>query len=159
MPTLATRHPPRHSLGKDIRTGLLYAAGLSILATIIIGVEGATTVAGIQNVTGWDSLSAEFPLIIASYFLGGTLAGFALWVLRPLRRNVLGWALTGFVVGTLAYGAIGLTGVFGYYSGANFLDLSSAKEGWDLLPTFSPALGLLVGVPAGIYYWYKRKSR
>jgi len=159
LPTSTPRPPSRHSLGKDVRGGLLYAAGLSILAVFIIGAEGASSAVGISKVTGWDTLPDALPLIIAGYFMGGILGGSAFWALRPLRRNVLGWALTGFVVGTLAYGAIGLTGVLAYYTGVNLLDLSSAKEGWDLLPTASPALGLLVGVPCGIYFWYKQKSR
>src|SRR5262249_45643094 len=111
LPTSTNKPPSRPSLGKDVRGGLLYAAGLSILALIIIGAEGVSSAAGIRKVSDWDQLPGGLLLIVAGFFMGGTLGGFAFWALRPLRRTVLGWALTGFVIGALAYGAIGLTGV------------------------------------------------
>jgi hypothetical protein len=149
----------RPSLGKDLGTGLLYAFGVSVVAVLIVGTEGLTSAVGISHVSGLEQVPSALPLILAAYFLGGLVSGIALWGLRPLRRHVLGWALTGFVIGTLAYGAIGLTGVLGYYSGVNLLDLSSAQEGWDLLPVLAPTLGLLVGVPGGFYFWYKQRQR
>lgn len=125
---------------------------------MILAAEGARAAVGLSQVTDWDQIPKGLPLVIASYMLGGILGGIAFWALRPLRRNVLGWALTGFVIGTLAYGSIGLAGILGYYGGVNFLDLTSAHEGWSLLPTASPVLGLLAGVPGGIYFWYRRRT-
>jgi hypothetical protein len=144
-------------LGEDIRGGLLYAAGFSILAVVIIAVAGVGTLVGAQQVTGWSQLPLGLPLIIAGYFIAGTLGGFAYWLLRPMRRWLLGWMLTGFVISALTYGAVGVTGVLGYYVGANILDLDSVAEGWGLIPWLSLLTGVFPGIPLGIYYWHKNR--
>jgi len=98
------------------------------------------------------------PLIIIGYFLAGTLGGFAFWVLRPWRRLLIGWVLTGFIISALVYGSIGVIGVISYYAGVNILDLKSATEGWRLVPIVALITGVVPGIPVGIYYWYKNRT-
>jgi hypothetical protein len=149
-----TRKP---SLWRDLRRGWSYAAGLSFVAFVIIGVASSTRAASAQPEDA-EQLRAGLAMIIVGYFLGGTLAGVALWTLRPLRRWLLGWMLTGFVISALAYGAVGVTGIGGLHVGANLLDFESAAEGWRLLPR----LMLFTGLPgslAGLYYWSRERRR
>src|SRR6266568_829469 len=148
---------PPGSLGRDIRGGLLYAAGFSILAVLIIAFAGVGTLSGAMKVSGWSQLPLWLPLVIAGYFLAGTLGGLVFWVLRPVRRWLVGWILTGFIITSLVYGSIGLIGVLGFYMGVNILDLQSGAEGWVLIPEVSLLLGVIGGIPLGIYYLHKNK--
>ena len=149
---------PPGSLGRDIRDGLLYAAGFSLIAIAIIVLAGLSTLIGQRKFSGWSQLPLGLPLVIIGYFTAGAAGGIAFWTLRPLRRWLIGWVLTGFVISALVYGAIGLIGVLGYYVGANILDLESAAEGWHLIPLISLITGVVPGIPVGIYYWYKNRS-
>lgn len=142
----------RRTLRNDVQGELLYATWFSVLAAVVIGIASFDPAADRRLLLG------ALGLVIAGYFLGGVLSGCAFWALRPLRRGVVGWALTGFIIGALVYGAVGLTGVLGYYAGINLLELASAEEGWKSLPILSPTLGLLVGAPYGVYQWYKQKD-
>jgi hypothetical protein len=148
---------PPGSLGRDIRGGLLYAAGFSILALVIIGLAGLSTLIGQRRFSGWSQMPLGLPLVIVGYFLAGTAGGFTFWLLRPVRRWLIGWVLTGFIISALVYGSIGLIGVLSYYVGANILDLKSAAEGWNLIPIISLITGVVPGIPVGIYYWYKNR--
>jgi len=148
----------RRSLWDDIRGGWLYAAGFSIIALLIIGVAAVSTAAGTAHVTGWDTLPLGLPLVVVGYFAAGTLGGMAFGMLRPLRRWLLGWMLTGFVIAALVYGAVGMMGVVGYYLGVNILDLHSGAEGWRMLPWISLITGIFPGSLLGVYYWYKSRK-
>jgi len=129
-----------------------------LIAIAIIVLAGLSTLIGQRKFSGWSQLPLGLPLVIIGYFTAGAAGGIAFWTLRPLRRWLIGWVLTGFVISALVYGAIGLIGVLGYYVGANILDLESAAEGWHLIPLISLITGVVPGVPVGIYYWYKNRS-
>ena len=145
-------------LWEDVRTGWFYALCFSILALLIIAVASITNATGRSQISGWDQLFPfGLPLLILGYFGAGTLAGTAFWILRPVRHRLIGWVLTGFVIGALVYGAIGITGIIGFYFGANLLDLKSAEEGWRLLPIIAGITGVVPGIPVGIYYWYQAR--
>jgi len=148
----------RRTLWDDIRGGWLYATGFSIIALVIIGAAAVSNAVGTAHVTGWDTLPVGLPLVVVGYFAAGTLGGIAFGMLRPLRRWLVGWMLTGFVIAALVYGAVGMMGVVGYYFGANILDLSSAAEGWRLLPLISLITGIFPGSLLGVYYWYKNRK-
>ncbi len=154
----ASSSPGRPSLWDDIRGGWLYATGFSVIALVIIGVAAVSTAAGTAHVSGWDTLPLGLPLVVVGYFAAGTLGGMAFGLLRPLRRWLLGWMLTGFVIAALVYGAVGMMGVAGYYLGVNILDLKSAAEGWRLLPWISLITGVFPGSLLGVYYWYKNRK-
>jgi len=160
MTTTEHRHffRPPGSLSRDIRDGWLYAAGFSVLALLIIVVAGLSTLTGAHKFADWSLMPVALPLVIVGYFLAGTLGGFAFWVLRPWRRWLIGWVLTGFVISGLVYGSIGVIGVVSYYAGANILDLKSAAEGWRLLPIVALITAVVPGIPVGIYYWYKNRN-
>jgi len=149
---------PPGSLSRDIRDGWLYAAGFSVLAVLIIVLAGLATLTGARKFSDWSSMPLGLPLIIIGYFLAGTLGGFAFWVLRPWRRLLIGWVLTGFIISALVYGSIGVIGVISYYAGVNILDLKSATEGWRLVPIVALITGVVPGIPVGIYYWYKNRT-
>ena len=155
---MTSSRPRGVPLWDDVRTGLLYALGFSILAILIIGVAFISNAIGASRISGWDKiLPFGLPLVILGYFVAGTLAGTAFWVLRPVRRWLIGWLLTGFVIAALVYGAIGITGIIGFYFGANILDLKSAAEGWQLLPMIAGITGVFPGIPVGMYYWYQAR--
>jgi hypothetical protein len=147
------------TLWDDIRGGWLYATGFSVIALVIIGVAALSSATGGTQVTGWDTLPLGLPLVVLGYFAAGTLGGMAFGILRPLRRWLLGWMLTGFVIAALVYGAVCMMGVVGYYLGFNILDLNSGAEGWRLLPGISLITGIFPGSLLGAYYWYKNRKR
>src|SRR6266576_5674993 len=119
---------PPGSLGRDIRDGLLYAAGFSLIAIAIIVLAGLSTLIGQRKFSGWSQLPLGLPLVIIGYFTAGVAGGIAFWTLRPLRRWLIGWVLTGFVISALVYGAIGLIGVLSYDVGANYWILSPRRR-------------------------------
>ena len=86
----------RADVREGIRTGLRYAAGLSVIATAAIAVGVARGAAG-QAVVIW--LAA-----VACYFLAGTLGGALYGWLRPARSKLWGRLLTAYLVLFLVYG-------------------------------------------------------
>ena len=148
----------RASLWADVRTGWLYAGGFSILAVLIIGWAVLRNAVGASHVKGLDQvLPFGLPLVILGYFAAGTLGGCAFWVLRLLGESLIGWICRGFMIATLVYGIVGVTGIIGFYFGANLLDLESASEGWHLIPPVSLLAGGFSGTLVGVYYWYQRR--
>ncbi len=161
---LASTEPPSsrapRSIRQDIRAGLTIALGFSMLAFAIIAIGTVAGLLGAGKASDVSELLRGLPFIIAGYFAAGFLGGVAFWATRPLRRWLVGWALTGAVIGTISYGAVGLSGILGYvYFGVNILDFKSASEAWSLWPGLSFGIGVIVGVPLGIYYWYKDRSK
>ncbi len=148
------------SIRQDIRGGLTIALGFSILAFLIIVVGTVAGLLGAAKAGEISQLLRGLPLIIAGYFAAGFLGGVAFWATRPLRRWLVGWALTGAVLGTISYGAVGLSGVLGYvYFGVNIFDFKSQSEAWSMWPGLSIGIGVVVGLPVGIYYWFKDRAK
>jgi hypothetical protein len=102
-----------------------------------------------------DTTLAGLLVVPASYFLAAILAGTASYLLRPVRRHLVGWLLTGAVVAALIYGSIGLMlAVFYNPVGAWVLENSSKDETWGMI---LPIAGLLspVGALVGAYFWWR----
>ena len=147
----------RPSLSHDLIIGVLCASLFSLFAIGILVVAAVGAVLGILPISDWSDIVPGLGFVVLGYFLAGAIGGVAFWLLRPLHRWLVGWMLTGFCIAVLAYGFAGLTGTLAYYVGINLLDLKSAAEGWRLIPESSLILGILVGMPAGAYQWYKTR--
>ena len=93
-----------------------------------------------------------------SYIVASQTGALAFFVLRPLRRSVLGWMATGFAIAVIAYGTIGLAlAIFYDPVGREFLRDSTQQEAWEMVK-FTPLLGI-VGVLAAAWQWRKARSR
>jgi len=150
---------PTNSLREHLRFGFLMAVSFSAFATLVILVEGALKLAGISHVQmpPVTELIAFLLAVYASYFLAGLSGGYAVWRLRGLRSRFVGWPLTGFVVAFLIYGSIGLLAAIAFtVTGFNLLDSPTPTAAWRNLPRDAIGLGLVVGIPAGIWFWWKR---
>ena len=148
----------RVSLWEDVRTGWYYAAGFTVIATVIVVVAVASDAIGTRQYRDLDViLPFGLPLVVLGYFAAGTVAGCAFWVLRLLGNSLVGWMLRGFVIAALVYGVIGVTGIIGFHVGLNLLDLESASEGWRMLPLIAGILGVFPGTLVGAYYWYQHR--
>ena len=149
----------RVSLWEDVRTGLYYGAGFTVIATLIVVVAVASDAVGAREYRDLNViLPFGLPLVILGYFAAGTVGGCAFWVLRLLGNSLVGWMVRGFVIAALVYGVIGVTGIIGFSSvGLNLLDLESASEGWRMLPVIAGITGVFPGTLVGAYYWYQQR--
>jgi len=146
------------SLRDDLRGGVLYGAGFSVIALLIIAGAAVRTLFG-ARIGGWSQLPLALPVIIGSYLGAGLLGGLGFWATRPLRRWAVGWALSGFAIGTIVYGTVALTGILAYlYFDVNLFDLKSKTDAWQFWPAVSLVCGALTGVPLGLYYWSQERS-
>src|SRR5262245_58460520 len=153
-----TSSASRVSLWEDVRTGWFYAAGFSVIATLILVFAAVSNALGAARVKDLDQvLPFGLPLVILGYFVAGTLGGCAFWILRVLGNSLMGWMLRGFVIAALVYSTIGVTGIIGFYFGINLLNLDSAAEGWRGLPLLAVILGVFPGALVGVYYWYQHR--
>lgn len=93
-------------------------------------------------------------LTMLAYTLAAIGVFLALFLLRPLRGFLIGWMITGYIVGAILYGAVGLAFTVAYW----WLDLNlmgfdspqSAVKTW----AFATVLGGIMGsVVAGIWGW------
>jgi hypothetical protein len=152
--------PSERSLRDDISTAMYMATGLSMLALLVFIVGGLAALFGFLQTDRWWDIPGAMVLVFASYFTAALLGGFAFWALRPLRRVLLGYILTGAVVAIIVYGSVGLLGILGFVClNINLFEFQSEADAWRLWPRVSLTAGLLTGIPAGLYYWYKQHRR
>jgi hypothetical protein len=147
------------SEGPSLRGDLAVSIGLAVLLSgfvlVVFVVAGVATLLG-ATVGGWNQMPRGLIFIFASYLLAAIIGGVALWATRPLRRWMLGWIATGIVLATIIYTAVALSGIVGYvYFDVNLLEFESEAEAWRLLLPSSLLIGLLAGIPAGLFFWYK----
>ena len=90
-------------IGRDLRWGLGWgvwmAAGYSVLAVLLAAVRGSGD---------YPELGLSTPRIVGLYWLVGPTAGLVAGVLRPLTRYAVGAILTGWAVGAVIFGGVGL---------------------------------------------------
>jgi len=147
------------TLRRALGGGLLYAAGFSVIAAVMIAIGGVGDLVGASKISDWSQFPLGFPVVILSYVVAGALGGIAFWALKSARRGLIGWLLTGFIIAALVYGSVGLTGVLGFYFGIDLLDLESAAEGWSFILPLMLITGVAVGLPGGAYFWYRSRKR
>ena len=99
-------------------------------------------------------------VIPGSYFAAALTGGTAAFLLRPVRRWLVGWGVTGAIVAACIYGSVGVAlAVFYHPVGAVILENATRAEAWSLIP---PMLGFLspVGALVGFYMgWRDRRGR
>jgi hypothetical protein len=159
MPRASVPYPNRSSLRTHLLWGLYLAAGFSVLALIIVSLAAIQALVRHQPLPpgGSGEIVAGIGTVILAYFVGGIGGATVVWALRPLRRWVLGWILTGILVATVAYGSVGLLGTLLYVNaGINIFDFDSPAQAWTALPAVTIAIGLLAGIPGGLFFWWKR---
>jgi hypothetical protein len=106
----------------------------------------------------WRTLGAMVLVVSMSYVVASQVGALAFFVLRPLRRSVLGWMATGFAIAVVAYGTVGLAmAIFYDPVGRLFLRDSTPQEAWAMVK-FTPFLGI-VGALAAAWQWRKARSR
>jgi hypothetical protein len=91
-----TSEEKRSDVRHGVRTGLQYALGLSIIATIALAVVAAKGGAA-QAAIAWLAAVAFY---FVAGFLGGALYGF----LRPIRKKLWGRLVTAYLLLLLVYG-------------------------------------------------------
>jgi hypothetical protein len=150
------------SLRADLVAGIFMAGLFSCVAAIPFGLVALANLVRLIHKQSpelpWRTLGAMALVVLASYTVASQVGALAFFVLRPLRRSVLGWMATGFVLATIAYGTIGLAlAVFYDPVGREFLTNSTEAEAWQMV-RFAPVLGL-VGLVAGVWLWWKARHR
>ncbi len=149
---------------EDLFFGLYMAVGFTFIAAIPLGLLGlANLIAYVRHRPQELPWSTYWPIVVvvpASYFFAGILATSAAFLLRPLRRNLTGWILTGAIVAAIIYGSVGLAlAVFYHPVGAALIDNSSQEELWGMIPLIMALLSP-VGAGVGAYMWWRgRKGR
>ncbi len=130
------------------------------MAALPLGVVGILNmlawIRGTPLTVPWFAYGMLWLVIPGSYLIAGSAGAAAFWALRPLRRTILGYALTGALLAMIAYGTIGLAmAVFYEPVGRIFLENSSPEEAWALVRTSPPVFGFF-GLCAGVWSWFKR---
>ena len=137
------------------------AASLTIVAVVLLAIGGIFNLAALAQhkpaSIPWSTYGAMWLVIPGSYFLAALVAGSAVYILRPLRRSVLGWALSGAAVGAAIYGMVGLVMVVFYNPvGAYFMDNSSRQDILQMMPGLL-AITTPVGAFVGVMMWWKNR--
>jgi len=94
----------------DIRVALTMAAMYSLLAFIGFGLLGLLVATGRPRpgfpVVPLADVLGTLAVFVLIYFVAAVGAAGAVFILRPLRRSWVGWAVTGGVVAAIGYGAL-----------------------------------------------------
>jgi hypothetical protein len=147
---------------EDLIMALSMALGLTFIAAIPLGLLGIVNIVDVARnrplELPWVTYLAVLFVVPLSYVLAAITGGTAAFVLRPLRRHVLGWMVTGAIVAALIYGSVGLAlAVFYNPVGAVLLEHSTKQEVWALIP---PIMAILspVGALVGVYMWWRARQ-
>jgi len=160
MPSPVVVSETRPTLKDGVRLGIRYAALLSVLvlATFAVAIPMVAAFRP-SELSGVVDVLVMLPLVFAAYFMGGVLGGAALWVLRPLRRWVVGWVATGVLIAGAAYGSVGLVAAVAYvYGGINMMDYTSPADAWSSLLPVTLMTSLGAGIPGGLLFWWKERD-
>jgi hypothetical protein len=127
--------------------GVLIATGFTAVAVLGAGAVAAVVTvqhgvaAVLRNVS---QLPIAAVTVIGSYYVAGVFGGTAYYLLQSHTASYLGQILLAFVIGTIAYGTIGLSGTLAYvYFGLNMFDSQSPADAWRMLPRATLALATL----------------
>jgi len=151
----------RERLVQDLVMGALMALGLTLVAALPLAFLGLRNL--LQALRGrlempWPTYGELWLVIPGSYLVAGLVGAGAVFLLRPVRRGVIGWVLTGMLVAIIAYDTIGLAlAVFYDPVGAIILDHSSQADAWALIP-FMTACVAVLGAATGAYCWWRARS-
>ncbi len=146
-------------LRDDLSLGLLGGLGIAIKAAPILALwfVGGTIwhLTGRSGAPSWADVFGLPLLVLLGYSLAAIGVGIGLFLLRPLRRWFLGWLLTGYILGVVLYGSVGLIAVLGYqFLGVNLLNTKSVEQGWQMLLPVSAICGV-VGLVVGGIWWFQ----
>ena len=98
-------------------------------------------------------------LIFLAYLLGAAGVGVGLFFLRPLRRWLLGWIVSGYVLGVMVYGSMGLMLAVGYqYLGVNLLKARSVKDAWGSVVPTALICGVVGALVATMWWFQSRRA-
>jgi len=148
-----------HHLRDDLNLGWLGGYGIARKAAPILAiwfVVGTVwrLIAG-PGAPTWSEIFGIPFLIVLGYTLAAVGLGIGLFLLRPLRRWFLGWLLTGYVLGMVVYGSVGLVAVLGYqFLDVNLLQLDSIEDGWRFLPPMAAMSGV-IGLGVAVIWWFQ----
>ena len=162
---------PLYSLsqfGADLRRTLRMAAGYALVATIGFGLLGVLVLTGrpLTSVPAatFSTVVGALGVFVLVYMVGATGSAVVIFLLRPLRRSSIGWAVTGALVTLLCYGAlVGFMQVFSstltwLFALRGISETGSEGEGWGLfilLATFAAP----IGAAAGLWFYDEQRSK
>lgn len=126
--------PPRTGLAKGLALGLVVATGLSVWVTLLRVASGTAP---------FDRLDTTYPTVIGLYYASGLAGGLVIGLAWPLRRWLLGSAL------------LGALGVLPLYLGAAFIESEPSQWLTQENLTVAVVLAIIVGVPLGIWVWFR----
>ncbi|MBV9109739.1 MAG: hypothetical protein JO306_10070 [Gemmatimonadetes bacterium] len=148
-------HEKPLSLRDSVRAGLRIATALTLCS---LGLLTASIVVAIVGRKGGNvvEILSYIPLVAAGYYAAALLGGTVFWALGPLRRNVIGWLLTGIAVMGCVYGSVCVIGTLAYLvAGINLLELRSPETAWSNLLPVTTVGALVGGIPVGLFAWWK----
>jgi hypothetical protein len=140
------------------------ALGLTFIAAIPLGILGVVNLVDLVRhrplELPWSTYAAVLVVVPASYLTAAITGGTAAFVLRPIRRHMLGWMVTGAVVAAAIYGSVNLAlAVFYNPVGALLLEHSTKEEVWDSILPFL-AIVTPIGALVGAYMcWRDRQGK
>jgi hypothetical protein len=147
----------------DLFGGAVMAVAFSAvtaLPLIAVGVVNIfRTARGVAPDPPWDTYLSIWLVVPGSYVVAGLVGANIVFLLRPLRRSLVGWALTGVGVSAAAYGVVGVAlALFFDAVGRTFLDDTTRTEAWHMIPGIVTALSP-IGALAGIYMGVKDRRQ
>jgi hypothetical protein len=146
-------------LRSDLATAFLMAVGISMIAAIAFAIGGVVNVLdlirGKSVSTPWRTYLLSIIVVLLSYCVAAAAAGLLAFILRPARRSIVGWAVTGAAISAAIYGSVGVTiAVFFDPVGAFFLEHTTREEAWSSIPGFLEIMAP-VGAVVGVYWWWR----
>ena len=146
----------RRDLGAGLFGFLYLARYVRIILALWVVLGIGYRVFGSSEGPIWRDIIGLPLLILLGYALAGLCVALGLFTLRPLRRWLFGWIVTGYVLTFAVYGSVGFVAAIGYvWFGINLMDFQDATDAWQSLWSISLLLGLL-GIPLAIWLYAKR---
>src|SRR5438132_4204689 len=115
---------------EDLTIAMFMALGLTFVAAVPLGILGVVNLVELVRrrplQVPWLSYLAVLVVVPACYGAAAITGSAAVFLLRPVRRYMLGWIVTGAVVAGAIYGSVGLAlAIFYNPVGALFLEHST----------------------------------
>jgi hypothetical protein len=147
----------------DLFGGAVMAVAFSALAALPLIAVGVVnifrTARGGAPDPPWGTYLSIWLVVPSSYIVAGLVGANIVFLLRPLRRSLVGWALTGIGVSAAAYGVVGVAlALFFDPVGRTFLDNTTPTEAWHMIPWVVVGLSP-IGALTGIYMGAKDRRR
>ena len=141
----------RLTLKQGFLAGLVMAIGFSIYAVGLLGVFLIVSVLGSSDgiMTVLPRVLLQMVSVVVGYFAAFSLGGVLFAALSAMRGRILGYTLTGFLLGSTIYGCVAVAA-----------ELAEAEPpDWTTVREFTLLMGVLWGVGGTAVGIYRRFPR